>query len=753
VTGRPTKRQSRNIDLDDRDVDNEWLRSICAAGEHRLLRIIGGQVSERLDLSLVTSDTPVEFVRTRFSGGINLAGAKLGRLRFDRCEIAEGIDANGATIAGDLDLSHSTISGAVATPASIGRRAAIWLSEATIDGRFLAIGATIDGTATDDDRALPTRAIQADRLTVGGNIRFIQGFTAVGEVRLLGATIGGSLDLTSCSLSDPLLALDLGEATISGSLFVLRDPQGDRPTIDGRIDMGNTVVEGQSLFQDASLSVAHSRTPETYYSFNPDKAAFALRASGSIFKGEVNFDGDCHIDGLVDFRNADFESQLNFGDTSLQTEAGFALDLTSATVAGNLHLATTSTSVRLSNATIGGSLRGTGANITASSQDAVSARGIHVRGDLYLDGVSIEDGAIDLRRASISGDLNLRGSELTNPAGQTVALTYGRVEGSVYLDQAFSSSGNVRFNRSFIGGRLVCDGGTFSSSAPDPSDHRSDSPAPLEAFEAVLASVQGGMFLHWTIDGPVNLTGASTSVLSDDPTKWGRNYGVGGLSYDRLSNQRMPDTANVDARIGWLLGQRHVDATSYEQLANYYRRHGRTVDAERVLIARNRELRSERARQGGRRNVARNGIDRFWDVTVGYGFRAGRAGGLLVGLVVVTALLLALPAAVDTMRAVDEDNRLYSPAGEVGAGSGATDEPADAPCAGGRIRCFSPVFYSIDSVIPLVDLHQRSTWHPDGSTALGRWYAWGLNVAVLLGWVTTSVLVLGLTHAIGPGRR
>ena len=747
MTDEPLTRRRRTIELGQREVDGEWLRSLCAGGQLRSLHIVGGRLGETLDLSLLSCDTPVEFQETRFDGGIDLAGATIGRLRLDRCEVIGGIDANGASIHGDLDLDGSTICGALATTASVGRRAAVWLSEATIAGRFLARGTTIEGLEPDDPHTLPTRAIQADRLKVGSNVRFIQGFTAIGEVRLVGASIAGSLDLTSCSLRDPLLAVDLAEAHIAGSLFVLRDPNGSPPTIEGRVDLGNTTVDGQTLVQELHSSIAGSASDPNHYWFNADKASFAIRASGSTFRGEVNFDGGCRFDGLVDFRNAAFESQLNLGDTTVRTEQGFGLDLTSATLAGDVHLPQTSSSVRLTNAAVGGSIHGTGAAIASSADDAISGRGVRVGGDVFLGGAEIERGAVDLRRAIISGDLSMRGAKLTNPTGQTVALTYGRVEGSVYLDEGFRSAGNVRLNRSVVGGRLVCDGGSFTA----PPEIR-DGPEPLEAFEAVLASVAGGLYLRWTMDGPVNMTGATTSVLGDDPTAWGPNYEVGGLTYDRLSNQHMPTTATVGDRIDWLRGQRRVDATSFEQLAVYYRRHGRTVDAERVLIARNRELRSERARQRGWRNRARNGIDRFWDVTVGYGFRAGRAGGLLVGLVTVTALLLALPAATETMRAVDENNRLFNPAGEIAVDGPASAGVVDA-CGDGRIRCFSPLFYAIDTVVPLVDLHQRSTWHPDRNATHGRWYEWGLNAAVLLGWVTSSVLVLGLTHAIGPSRR
>ena len=86
------------------------------------------------------------------------------------------------------------------------------------------------------------------------------------------------------------------------------------------------------------------------------------------------------------------------------------------------------------------------------------------------------------------------------------------------------------------------------------------------------------------------------------------------------------------------------------------------------------------------------------------------------------------------MRTTDENNNVYRPEGPVvpiiaaNESASSSDLPDGAEqCGNGRVRCFSPTFYAIDTVIPLVDLHQRSTWHPDRATPYGRHYEWGLN--------------------------
>jgi hypothetical protein len=62
------------------------------------------------------------------------------------------------------------------------------------------------------------------------------------------------------------------------------------------------------------------------------------------------------------------------------------------------------------------------------------------------------------------------------------------------------------------------------------------------------------------------------------------------------------------------------------------------------------------------------------------------------------------------------------------------------------VRCFSPVLYAIDTVIPLVSLDQRATWYADPNAQDGAFMQWWLNAATLLGWLLSSIFVLSLTR-------
>jgi hypothetical protein len=117
----------------------------------------------------------------------------------------------------------------------------VWLCESEIGGRLLCSGTVID--AGDE------RAVLADHLRTGGAVRFVHQFSARGGVRLLGARLGGSLDLTGARVSAPdEVALNLTDAVVEGSLFLID------AGIQGRVDMGSARISAQFLVRDVSLT-------------------------------------------------------------------------------------------------------------------------------------------------------------------------------------------------------------------------------------------------------------------------------------------------------------------------------------------------------------------------------------------------------------------------------------------------------------------------------------------------------------------
>jgi hypothetical protein len=60
--------------------------------------------------------------------------------------------------------------------------------------------------------------------------------------------------------------------------------------------------------------------------------------------------------------------------------------------------------------------------------------------------------------------------------------------------------------------------------------------------------------------------------------------------------------------------------------------------------------------------------------------------------------------------------------------------------------CFYPAGYAVDTVIPIINVHQAQYWGPDGNAP----WAWvtGTWIATALGWALSTLLVAGCTGLV-----
>ncbi|PYC87737.1 oxidoreductase [Streptomyces tateyamensis] len=207
--------------------------------------------------------------------------------------------------------------------------------------------------------------------------------------------------------------------------------------------------------------------------------------------------------------------------------------------------------------------------------------------------------------------------------------------------------------------------------------------------------------------GKVALSRARVGNLIDRPTAWPRNHEVRltGFSYEAL---RSPEGAyqSVHQRIAWLdqaLDTFHPEP--YEQLAAALRRDGLDDDARQVQYAK-QQRRARTLPAPGR------AWSRLQDITVGYGYRPGRAALWLLAAWAVGTLWFAghPPAPVK----VDEHPH------------------------------WNPALYAASLVLPIVNFGMDG-WAPAG---VGQWLS---AVLVLSGWVLASTVVTGATRVLQRG--
>lgn len=728
-------------------VDAELLRRCCHELKDQIdprgIRLRNAAVAGTLDLAGVDLPFPLRFDACEFDSPLEVDGAKLYELALTGCTRLPGLLANGVRIRRDLDLSRTTVTGALKTSVSTSKRAAVWLCESEIGGRLLCVDTVIDGSGE--------RSIQADRMRVGGNARLLHGFTAHGEVRLIGANLGGSLDLTGARIESALtgLALDLDEAVIDGSIFLVDDRFGRRPVLQGRIDMGRARIGGQLLISNAVLDAGDARPVSSAYS-RARVAGTALSAPRLSVGAEVTLEGDCQVTGGIDLTMSELSSISIGPDCSLLAPGRMALDLTNAmllstvTVGAGAHVEGT---ISLRGARVRGNVRLRGANLSEPAGNSLlAAQGLKVDGEVELQDLQATGGDLALRGAVIGSWLDAAGAQLRNPGRLTLSLREASVKGSVRLVDGFHSCGQVVLNRTNVEGRLVFKDGSFECPAPNESSGRDD------AIQAISATVRSGMDLGWSSVSPsVDFTNTQTSSLADDPLTWPPRFVVAGLTYDRFAlpqGRITGDPWDHVARCTWLHRQAAYDAGPYEQAARVFRQHGYTTGADEISIAQHRHARQAIT---GRGSFARRALDGAFSITVAYGYRPGRVLWLLLALLILVTGSLELPAAQATMRASTQAGQLFGTRGPIPAGN-TTQTAAPGParsgdaCGNGEVRCFNPVFYAIDTVIPLVTLDQRATWYPDPHIRYGTFMEWLLNIATMLGWLLSSVFVLSLAR-------
>ena len=524
------------------------------------VRLRNAVVTGSLDLSGLDVPFPLRLEDCLFDAPVNVEGAQLHELGLPGCARLPGLLANGVRVRRDLDLSRSHVTGAIHTSASTSKRSAVWLCESQIGGRLLCVSTLIDGSGE--------RSIQADSMQVSGNIRLLHQFTARGELRLIGAHIGGSIDLTGAHIESPVtgLALDLGEALIEGSVFLIADTSR-RPLIRGRIDMGRARIGGQLLIRNSTLQATGEIPVGSAYS-RARTGGTALSAPRLSVGAELTIEGDTQVNGGMDLSMSELSSVSVGPGCSLRAPGRTALDLTNAELLSTFTLGATvivEGTTRLTGARIRGRLTMAEACLSApEGRTLVAAQGAVVEGATDLRDLHADGGRLRFSNTTL-GNVIAAGAKLVNPGGFTLSLHQATVNGSVVLVAGFSSEGLVDLNRSHIEGRLECDGGSFTCPVPaerNPNGH---------AIEAISATIRGGIYLALASISPsVNFTNTVTTFLVDDPGNWPAQFVISGFTYDRFGQPEGTATGPAwdhAARCRWLTQQISYDAGPYEQAA------------------------------------------------------------------------------------------------------------------------------------------------------------------------------------------
>jgi len=415
--------------------------------------------------------------------------------------------------------------------------------------------------------------------------------------------------------------------------------------------------------------------------------------------------------------------------------------------------------VNLDQTRLGGNLECDGATIRNRGGYALLGRSLEAR-NVLLRGATLRGGA-NLSGAVLAADLDAAGAVI--PAFEEIALEARELtcQGSIILRNAHLT-GEARLTGSHIAGDLDCTGTIVEN-------------AGATAIEASRVVLKGAFFLRREarLDGTLALTGASLGTIHDEAACWPK---PGDLLLNRCRYGAFIDApVDAESRLDWLARQapqrwgEDFWPQPYEQLASVFREMGHGEDSSAVLVVKERLQR--RARRARTENpVWRAALfvaDGVLGITLGYGRRplyallwlvffwllgvaifghAEREGAIMPNSAVV------LRAPEWTLCGIEQGEQRSLVASGVSQGLAASGQNQLA-CFRQRweassFPAFSSWMYSLDTLLPVLDMGQRSFWRPNPTKSGGRVAINYFYFHSVVGWALSLLAVAGFSGLV-----
>ena len=620
---------------------------------------------------------------------------------------ASVIDLQGAWISGDLDLTHASIP------------CALLFGNCHFAGSVRMQHAECKALYMDGSHL--AKKLKADGLTTKGDVHLRADFSAEGEVRLLGANIGGNLDCGGGKFSSP------NECALAA----------DRLTVKSHVFMGDGFsAEGEVRLLGASIGGDLSCVGGKFHNSNPKKCA--LNADGLTAKGSVHMSGGFSAEGGVRLLGANIGGTLECVGGKFHNPNGNALSADELTTKGNAYLCdgfSAEGGVRLLGANIGGMLECGNGKFHNPNGDALFADGLTTKSGVHLRKGFSAEGGVRLLGANIGGNLSCNGGKFCNPNGHALSADGLTTKDSVLLHEDFSAEGGVRLLNANIGGNLNCEGGKFHN----PNGR---------ALAAENARIGGSLLWRKMKEGKgvVNLAYVRAGVLADDLDSW-KPFEVilNGFTYGQFFNP-----ADAQSRIEWLANRPAgvpFSPLPYEQAAKVLRAMGKDIDAWDIEREKNR---LQRESDGA--SLIRKLGGWFLDTLKDAVYRPLRTVKWAASVVALGVAVFAFAdyhgniVPIDSVVALSDDYK-----GKVVDSRPTRAVPPEYPA-------FNPVVFSLDVFTPAAVFHQEDSWGPRSGG--GDWLSPEVGVLWLLtgwywlqvaaGWVLVPLFVLSVTGVLRP---
>lgn len=422
----------------------------------------------------------------------------------------------------------------------------------------------------------------------------------------------------------------------------------------------------------------------------------------------------------------------------------------------------------LRNASLSGNLQLTGTYVPELRGDGVTCRG-----DLLLNHGFVCSSGLWFMGATVYGDVELSGATLREALYQhkaeTAALRFngGHVHGNVYLRDKFASLGTVYLSGLHVSQNIEIDDAMFERW------HLGQKPE--LALSLQRTTIDGALSIRGTRLYDVSLADARVKYLRDEASSWGGNITLDGFVYETISSKAPTGFRN---RLAWLRlqpkiflgeenGNGHFCPQPWHQLIRVLQTMGHKEDAAAIGIAYQDHLYriqkvGETVGDAGLRTTAYRFTTRrihwLFGLFARYGYGPMRLLGWMLGVWLCCSVLYwhaAYAGIFGPSNPLIFENEHYADC----ASSNKVQKENWYTCANlkSEYSTFSPLAYSLDVMLPVVDLHQEDSWAPLISTPLekvaadfltwdhGHWIRLIVWMQTVFGWGSSLLLVAIMT--------
>lgn len=551
----------------------------------------------------------------------------------------------------------------------------------------------------------------------------LNGAVVVGELDLSGATVAFPLRLKHCLFqthSGQLANLFFRGSNLAGGLFL--NGSHVKGVFGDSIHARDSLNLGGGFQATAKVSLIDAEITGTLQcgggKFLMEKDEYALRLDGVKVSGCVFLGNNFQANGRVILRDSEIGSYLDCGGGKFEVNEGESINFERARVLGSVFLRKnffTNGTVNFLGARIGGNLDCSGGAFKPTNTLALSFDRARISGSAFFKEKFLATGTVRFLGAQIESNLECDEGIFEPTEGYALRFDKAKIEGSVFLRNNFKASGMIRFDGAKIGGSLEL---TRSK---------------IEKKIIISYVIIDKEFRLTELKKPLSgadLRNCHCVSLWDDETSWDANNNLNGFVYQNLAHKA---DAAPEFRVPWLKDQSR-DKGSYRpqpwrHLQKTLKTMGHDAEAREIGIAHEEfryasrivgQLPPKPTLYDKLSAPLTRGLHRIYGALAGYGYKPLKLVLFSAGIWFICSWVYWFSALAGYLGPTNpivfqnpkygykEKNCIYE------RQEFCISVPLDnwywLPSLPAEYTTFSPMAYSLDLILPLVDLGQEKDW-------------------------------------------